>query len=96
MATKAELEAELEKLRAEMAARPEPALGAKASSEQTRTEAAETALDRFLSDHDLKIDDFENLLKRLSEEVGGLPQHKPILTALGAFALGFFAGRMSK
>ncbi len=98
MATKAELEAELDRLRAEMAERPEE--GSRKDepeiSEPGSDEEQSSAMDRFLSEHDLQVEDFEKLLEQLSEELGNLPQHKPVLTALGAFALGFAAGRMSK
>lgn len=91
MATKAELEAELERLRTELADRD----SVDASEGKTGDES-ETPVDRFLADRGLSVEDFEGLLEQLSEELGKLPQNKPVLTALGAFALGFLAGRMTK
>ncbi|PRY26156.1 hypothetical protein CLV78_101250 [Aliiruegeria haliotis] len=100
MATKAELEEELKRLREELAARPDPDTDTDAEADDGGSRKGdagkESAIDGFLSEHGLAVGDFERLLEQLSEELGALPQNKPVLTALGAFALGFLAGRMSK
>ena len=103
MATKAELEAELAVLKQKLADRPEPleaSDNAADSSDEAvsgeRSREKSTAIEKILEDHGFQSSDLEDLLTQLSDELGGFPQNKPVLTALGAFALGFILGRMTK
>lgn len=88
MATKAELEAELAELRKQIAQRDAPDEGAENS--------APTMLSDYMSSHGFDAKDIAELWEQLSKELGHLPQNKPLLTALGVFALGVMLGRMSK
>ncbi len=92
MPTKAELEAELADLRAAMDDRAE----ATQADEEEQAAEGGSALGDLLAEHGFEGGDLDSLLAQFSKELGNLPQHKPLLTALGAFALGFAAGRMSK
>ena len=100
MATKAELEAELAALRAELADRSKTASDAGAGDAEPASSSSgdrdPSALDRLLAEHGIEDIDTAKLLEQLSDELGGLPQNKPILTALAAFVLGFAFGRLSK
>ena len=112
MATKAELQAELDSLRAKMAelddldrtadasqkeepeqeqSQPEPTHGSKSGLSDAASE-----LERILAPHGVSSSDIEALAKQLWEELDNLPQNKPLVTAIGAFALGFLIGRMTK
>ena len=42
---------------------------------------------------DINTDDLEIVAKKIYKELEGLPEKKPLLTALGAFAIGFMIGR---
>ncbi len=89
MATKAELEAELVLLRAELAKRdaavapdrPEDVGATDASSPLSQTdETSEVALDT----------DIKEILADLED----IPQKQPLMFALGAFAVGYLIGRI--
>lgn len=101
MTTKAELEAELAELRQQMDEVPD-ASEAEADTRQEAQPEVDTngtghpALDGILHDHGISSDEIRSLMDQFSEELGHLPQNKPLLTALGAFALGVVVGRMSK
>lgn len=89
MATKAELEAELAKLRKQIAAR---------DAEEVAQQAAappQPALADYLEQYGLDEKDIEVLWNQIATEVGNLPQKKPLLTLLGALGLGIVLGRMS-
>ncbi len=103
MATKAELQAELTELRRQLRDRPEaaPETAAPDTAESSPEPEAphrsmQTAFEQLLKDHGLSSDDMRGLMDQLNEELGHLPQDKPLLTALGAFGLGFVLGRLSK
>jgi hypothetical protein len=96
MATKAELQAELEKLRAEMAEDKAPDTSTDASAPEP---AKTTPLDgwtEMLKSHGLDATDTQALMTQLSDELGDLPKNKPLITAIAAFGVGFVLGRMSK
>ncbi len=79
MVTKAELEAEVAELRRQLA-------------QQTKPEKAEPQEDHS----DSLIDTIENWSDQMDEvltELGELPHKKPIVFALGVFALGYLIGR---
>ncbi len=101
MTTKAELEAELAELRQQLdeALAPDEADADAEAEEQPGDETVGTghpALDQILREHGLSADEIRGMMDQFNEELGDLPQNKPLLTALGAFALGFVLGRMSK
>lgn len=103
MATKAELTAELADLRAQMAARDktgaddtgQPAPGATPDAGPDEAPSTGDWAD-MLKSQGLDPTDAQALLAQLSDELGELPQNKPLLTAIAAFGLGFALGRMSK
>jgi len=82
MATKAELEAELKQLRAELAARD-----AAAQVKETSEVVAEPEMD----DESPSLEaDIGKILSELEE----FPHKQPLMFALGAFAAGYLIGRM--
>jgi len=82
MATKAELEAELKQLRAELAERD-----AAAEVKETPKVDTEPAMD----DESPSLEaDIGEILAELEE----FPHKKPLMFALGAFAVGYLIGRM--
>ena len=103
MTTKAELEAELAELRQQMDEDPDASeaeaeadTGQEAQPEVDSDGTGHPALDRILHDHGISPEEIRGLMDQFNKELGHLPQSKPLLTALGAFALGFALGRMSK
>lgn len=102
MATKAELERELADLRRQINERPETDEtegGDAATPQGEEDKAASTGhptIDHLLKGQGIAADEIQQLLDQLNEELGQLPQEKPLLTALGAFGLGFVLGRMSR
>lgn len=110
MKTKAELEAELEALKAELAHQkntrttgPQDAAG---SSEQADSKpepgpepgSEKAALADFLKSQGIDTGelDLEKLWRQLSDEMGGFARERPALAAVAVFALGFVLGRISK
>lgn len=84
MATKAELEAELKQLRAELAAR-DSALEAKENSNLNAEPEPE------VNDEPSSLEaDIGEILADLEE----FPHKQPLMFALGAFAVGYLIGRM--
>jgi hypothetical protein len=103
MATKAELLAELDALRAKMAEIDEPETPAPqdpspsdGASQETERAAAASELERLLTPHGVSVSEIEGLVQQLWKELDTLPHNKPIVTAIAAFALGFLAGRLTK
>ncbi len=106
MATKADLEAELAMLRSKMAESnaaeaTDGPVETPETAEPDDTRAggfadAKAELERLLAPHGVSVSDVEGLADQLWEELESLPQNKPLLTAIGAFALGFVLGRMTK
>lgn len=129
MATRAEMQAELETLRAKLAerdARGEPA-PAPTPPEKTDEKANEktdekandgdappappdraapdareseadvrSELDRLLHPLGVSSEELDALADQFWKELDSLPQNKPLLTAIGAFGLGFVLGRMTR
>lgn len=52
--------------------------------------------ERVLGEHGLAVDDLKGFWDQISAELKDLPAKKPLVTALGAFLIGFMAGRMSR
>jgi len=105
MATKTELQAELEQLRAQMAQQRESddgesspsAEGDKAGTNDAQPDAQpQDGWASLLKSQGLDATDTEALLEQLSEELGDLPRNKPLITSIAAFGVGFVLGRMSK
>jgi len=99
MATKAELQAELEQLRAQMTQRRESDDGessAEADEAGTNDAQPQDGWASLLKSQGLDATDTEALLEQLSEELGDLPHNKPLITSIAAFGVGFVLGRMSK
>jgi hypothetical protein len=103
MATKAKLEAELAELKKLYSEsqdantnirNSEATKGAESTRKKSAAKSPKALVDD-LSDTltDLKSDDLENVAKKIFKELEGLPEKKPLLTALGAFVLGFLIGR---
>ncbi len=91
MATKAELEAELTALKKELDAAKE------ASADVVDASPVDTgAFKRALADAGLAPEDIEAVWDQFSGELGALQQKNPMLMLVGAVALGFLLGRMSK
>ena len=93
MATKAELEAELELMKAQLSQRDEPLRNDKPERKGTEGNQSDSKVSDAI---DFGSEEIEKMLSQLSDELGDFPQNKPLLTALGAFALGFAFGRMTK
>lgn len=53
-------------------------------------------IEHVLKEHGVKIDDLKGFWDQISTELKDLPTKKPLVTALGAFLIGFLAGRMSR
>lgn len=109
MATKAELEAELEALRKELAKRdqitqPLGEAAGKAGAALRDTGAAlrdkgadgAAALADLLREHGLDPSEAEAIWNSLSQDLTRQARDNPLLTALLAFGLGFLAGRITR
>mmetsp|Transcript_13351 Transcript_13351/g.21165 ORF Transcript_13351/g.21165 Transcript_13351/m.21165 type:complete len:86 (+) Transcript_13351:393-650(+) len=84
MATKAELEAELKQLRAELAERD-------ASLEAKETSEVKPEPESKMDDEPVSLEaDIGELLAELEE----FPNKQPLMFALGAFVVGYLIGRM--
>jgi len=95
MATKAQLEAELANLKAQMAqTRPEPE--PRSEPEEPPVTDAQGAFSALLEDHGIDTSDIDALWRQFSDELKDLPEQKPLVTAVAAFGLGFALGRLSK
>lgn len=99
MATKAELEAELAKLRSEMSAL-KAAPKAEAAAPVADQGGVEAGEDASPPDEEsagvveaLRGGDLESVVQALMDELEDLPSRKPIMTALGAFVIGYLIGR---
>lgn len=88
MPTKAELEDELKALKEDRAREQEDQDDQDPPEKQTLAD--------MLSGHGVDKDQIDALWAQLSEELGHLPERKPLMTAVAAFGLGFIIGRMSK
>jgi len=91
LATKAQLEAELAKLRQQLA---QQAQREDSVSEADPAKSAERhGGDAADPDADADTQDWETQLQEVLKEVEDLPHKKPLLLALGALALGYMIGR---
>lgn len=100
MATKAELEAELAALKHQMdeqtASTSQTAPPDGAPPEDAPAPMAEGDQDLSATLDALKAGDVAGLAGQIEHELKDLSLNKPVMTALGAFALGFVVGRASK
>ena len=111
MATKAELLAELEMLRAKMAeneasdetdaeppddTEPETEQDDADTADATTRDQAASQLERVLAPYGVSAAEIETLAEQLWSELESLPQKKPLVMTISAFALGFILGRMTK
>jgi hypothetical protein len=103
MPTKAELEAELEALKQELAARAKEAART-ASDFGDKTAGKDlpgggpAALADLLKSHGIDVGelDLDQLWKQLSGDVGSILKNHPALGAITVFTLGFLLGRASR
>lgn len=56
----------------------------------------QSEMEKLLRDHGISTDDLGDLWTQFSSELRDLPEKKPLITVLGAFALGVVVGRISK
>lgn len=112
MASKAELQAELDILRTKMAELDHMNAAIKAAQEEapqheqpvmepknrgeTDFSDAASELERILAPYGVSASEIEALAERFWKELDTFPQQKPLLTAIAAFALGFLLGRLTK
>lgn len=112
MATKAQLMAELDLLKQQMASRddipssdPDPAKSETGTGsggnagDETGEEAgneAKSYLGSLLASQGIDDSEVEALWSQLTDELGDLTRDKPLLTALTALGIGFALGRLSK
>ena len=90
MATKAELEAELAALRAELAQKDAPANDVGPPEEEADSWRG------ILKDHGFDPDDLGGAAQELMNELKTLQQDKPMLVLAAAFVLGVLLGRSSR
>lgn len=98
MATKAQLMAELDLLKQQMASRDDTAPPA---PETSKTDAdtdndPKSYLSTLLAAQGIDEGEIDALWSQLTGELGDLTREKPMLTAVAAFGIGFVLGRMSK
>lgn len=84
MATKTELEAELAKLKQELAENKSAAKKEKAEQPEVQED------DQW---EELEHGSLEGIAEKIVEELEELPMKKPLLLALGVFVLGYMIGR---
>ncbi|WP_170763919.1 hypothetical protein [Ruegeria lacuscaerulensis] len=89
MVTKAELEAEVAALRRQLAEQSAATNTATSQKQKETTEAEEKVGDRITDNFEAWSTQLEDVLTELED----LPHKKPILFALGIFALGYLLGR---
>ncbi len=89
MTTLDDLQAEIAALKQRLDAQDPPA-------DTARDAADKDGFARILSDHGIDAAQIDDLWARFSEELAHLPERKPMVATLSAFALGFVIGRMSK
>jgi hypothetical protein len=78
-----------------------PAKAKEQTTSSTDTDDSEFGLglkdvEHVLKEHGVNIDDIKGFWDQISSELKDLPAKKPLVTALGAFLIGFVAGRMSR
>ena len=90
MATKAQLEAEVAELKRQLAEQQTQREEAKPEASNSEDDAGGAGI---LEELGIKGDDMQALWEQFSEELGGFPERKPLLTMIGVFAAGFLLGR---
>ncbi len=101
MATKAQLMAELELLKQQMASRDDLASSKMSNAKpddvgDDQDHDPKSYLSKMLEAHGVDKDEIDALWTQLTEELGDLTREKPLLTTAAAFGVGFILGRMSK
>lgn len=117
MATREEMLAELEVLRAKLAemdgveeraaensavsfdlnnSKPTDPVKEEIGANAPEFPLSQSELERLLEPLGVSGKDVEALTDQLWKELDTLPQNKPLITAIGAFGLGFLLGRMTK
>lgn len=89
MPTKAELEAELAELRAEL----EEATRTRGDKLRDKAAASAEGLRDMLKESGIDTASLDQMGPQLLDELGRLQKERPLVTLIGAFALGFVAGR---
>lgn len=96
MATKLELEAELEKLKTEMAALAANAEAAQADASTASAYDLSQVRDKVqqvLSEHGIDAGTMDSLGKQMLDEFISLQKDKPLIVLIGVFGLGCLVGR---
>ena len=103
MATKAQLLAELDLLKQQMASRDDISESQSGERNKTAEQAADSEdsdpksyLSKLLEEQGIDKDEIDALWSQLTGELGDLTREKPLLTTAAAFGVGFVLGRMSK
>lgn len=103
MATKAQLLAELDLLKQQMASRDDISESQSDARNKTAEQAADSEdsdpksyLSKLLEEQGIDKDEIDALWSQLTGELGDLAREKPLLTTAAAFGVGFVLGRMSK
>lgn len=102
MATQAQLMAELELLKQQMANRDDAmadiaeSAKPKVSAEPAADTDPKTYLSTLLASHGIDEHEIDAAWAQLTGELGDLSREKPLLTVVAAFGIGFLLGRMSK
>lgn len=93
MATKAQLEAELAELRAQLA---KAQSDADQTADQPDSDEPRGVFDDMMTRYGLNHGELDALWAQFSKELGDFPTQKPMLTTIAAFALGVMLGRLTK
>ena len=108
MATKAQLLAELDLLKQQMASRDDISESQSDARNKTAEQAADSEntvsedsdpksyLSKLLEEQGIDKDEIDALWSQLTGELGDLTREKPLLTTAAAFGVGFVLGRISK
>lgn len=111
MPNRTEVAAELARLRAEIERiddiagepDPEPAPAPTAQADTDDSPASETdadavfaELEQLLAPHGVDSAEIAALVEQFRDELEDLPRERPLVALIGAFALGFLVGRLTK
>ncbi|MEX0286188.1 MAG: hypothetical protein AB3N23_16400 [Paracoccaceae bacterium] len=92
MTSRSEFSAELAALQSRLGDRPAPTT----REAPRQADAPQTLLQTLLGEDGTDIKRIEDLWDRLNAELDGLPEQKPLLTALAALGVGYLLGRVHK